>query len=222
MKRLITLIWWLLALLVLRITIAIVLQYRDYFPPDFSNYFLLGRRPYFWGSYSVAFYVHLFAGPLTMLLSLVLANDYIRRRLPEWHRRLGKLQIATILLFLVPSSFRMAMAPMAGVSAGVSFVFLTLAITATTLQGWRSAVAMKFDVHRRWMWRTLALLSSAILLRLFGGTADVMQWEMGWYYDFSSWLSWLIPLTAVETMFYLEQRRMDSPPNAAKHSPASN
>src|SRR5262245_43415901 len=84
--------------LVLRVTLGVVVGYRDYLPPDFDADFLLGREGYFFGAYAWAFYSHLVAGPTTLVVGTILVSTRFRRWAPKWHRRLGKLQVACILL----------------------------------------------------------------------------------------------------------------------------
>lgn len=51
-------------LLILKITLTVVMNYRDYLPPNFESGFLPGRDSYFFGAYQWAFYTHIAAGPL--------------------------------------------------------------------------------------------------------------------------------------------------------------
>jgi hypothetical protein len=96
------------AALVLKVTLSIVLGYRDYFPPNFRADFLLGRESYFFGAYRWAFYAHIVAGPVALLAGLALVSERFRRRWPAWHRALGKLQIALVTLVVAPSGAWMA------------------------------------------------------------------------------------------------------------------
>jgi hypothetical protein len=98
-QRLLTL---LTAVVILRVTAVVVLGYRDYLPPDFNADFLRGREGHFFGPYQVAFYAHLVSGPVSLLLGLLLLSQRFRRRWPRWHRRLGRVQVANVLL-LVPA-----------------------------------------------------------------------------------------------------------------------
>ena len=67
-------------LLVLKMTIGIVLVYRDYLPPDFRSDFLQGREEYFWNGYHWAFYTHIASSPCSLILGLILLSDRFRRR----------------------------------------------------------------------------------------------------------------------------------------------
>jgi hypothetical protein len=182
----------------LKVTLSVVIGYRDYFPPNFQSDFLLGRAAYFWGAYSGAFYAHLVAGPATLVLGTVLISERFRRLAPRWHCRVGRAQVAGILLVLVPSGLWMARYAATGATAGAGLALLAVATAACTILGWRAAVAQKFDLHRRWMWRTYLLLCSAVVIRLVGGLATVLRMEVLWLYPLTVWASWLVPLLLFE------------------------
>ncbi len=186
----------LVGLLIVKVTIGVVLRYRDYFPPNFDAEFLWGRDSYFWGAYAAAFYAHVLTGPLTLLLGLVLMAEPLRMRFPQWHRSLGKVQAALVLLVLAPSG--LAMACWAGATAGIPLAFLALGTAGCVGLGWRAAVRRRFAEHRRWMTRCFALLCSAVVLRVIGGLLRVTGLEGAWSYPLAVWASWLLPLAAVE------------------------
>jgi small-conductance mechanosensitive channel len=200
-------------LLIVKVTLSVVIGYRDYFPPNFNSDFLLGRAAYFWGPYSWAFYAHLISGPATLLLGTILISERFRRFAPRWHRRLGRAQVLGILLVVAPSGLWMARYAATGAVAGAGLASLAIATAACTAMGWRSAVRRRFDVHRCWMWRTYLLLCSAVVIRLIGGLATVLQFDAHWLYPLSAWVSWLVPLLVFETW-----RLMASP---AAHAPAA-
>src|SRR5262245_66680663 len=78
------------SLLILKVTVSVVLGYRDYFPANFRTDFLQGREDYFFGPYGWAFYTHIVSGPITLILGLLLVSEAFRTGFPTWHRRLGK------------------------------------------------------------------------------------------------------------------------------------
>lgn len=186
------------ALLVWKVVFSVAIGYRDYFPPDFESDFLRGRAPYFWGMYGVAFYMHLFAGPVSLILGTVLVSDRIRRIAPLWHRRLGSMQFACVLLLLAPSGLWMSYYAETGAVAASGLGLLAIATATCVMIGWRFARRRSFVDHRRWMWRTFILLCSAIVIRMIGGLATVAQWDAPWLYPFSTWASWLVPLLVFE------------------------
>jgi hypothetical protein len=194
------------ALLILKVTLSVMLGYRDYFPPNFNSDFLHGRQGYFFESYRWAFYVHLVFGPLSLILGLILLSEHIRRRLPKWHRSLGKVQIAIVLCFLVPSGLWMARYAQAGPIAAVGFSMLAIVTGVCTWFGWRAAVKKRFTEHRRWMLRVFLLLCSAIVIRLVGGLAVVSNFGSAWVDSLNAWCSWLMPLAILELVQVIDRR----------------
>jgi hypothetical protein len=188
----------LVAVLIWKVTLSIVLEYRDYVPPNFESDFLRGREAYFWGVYSWAFYLHLISGPPTLILGTVLISERLRRWFLAWHRRLGRLQVALVLLMVAPSGLWMAFYAATGAVAGVGLGLLAVATASSAWFGWRAAVARRLVDHRRWMWRTFVLLCSAVVLRMIGGLATVLELDADWLYPLSTWACWLVPLLVLE------------------------
>lgn len=195
--------------LVLRVTVGVVAGYRDYLPPNFEADFLLGREAYFFGAYRWAFYAHLVAGPLTLVLGTVLVSERSCRSAPQWHRRLGRLQVAVVLLVLAPSGLWMARYAATGAAAGVGLSLLAVATAGSALLGWRMAVARRFEEHRRWMARMYVLLCSAVVIRVIGGAATVLGVDAEWGYPASVWVSWVGPLAIFEAWRLVEMKRQE-------------
>lgn len=185
-------------LLIIRVTISVVLNYRDYIPPNFESDFLLGREPYFWTGYHIAFYFHLASGPVSLILGLILISDTFRLRFPAWHRLLGRIQVACVLFVVVPSGLGMAFHAMTGTVAAVGFASLAIATGVCVAQGWQSAVRRRFADHRRWMLRCFVLLCSAVVIRMIGGLATVTNFDATWLYPASAWACWVLPLLIFE------------------------
>ena len=197
-KRLGQILKLLLCVLIVRVTVAIVVNYRHYFPPNFESEFLLDRESYFFGSYQWAFYTHIFSGPVTLLLGIPLVSDRFRLKLPRWHRILGRIQVVCVLFFVVPSGLWMAFRTESGVIASAGFASLAIATGFAATRGFQSAVHRRFVDHRRWMWRCYLLLCSAVVLRIMGGIVTVMELDTAWSYPFAAWASWLLPLAVFE------------------------
>jgi hypothetical protein len=193
-------------LVIVKVTAAIVMGYRNYLPPNFNSDFLRGREGYFFGSYQWAFYTHIASGPVCLLLGSILVSDRFRLRFPRWHRRLGKVQIASILLLLAPSGLWMAYYAAAGPVAAVGFALLAVLTGTCAALGWRAAAQRRFAVHRRWMWRCFLLLCSAVVLRILGGGAAVGGVQAAWIDPVASWASWTVPLAAFELAIVRKRR----------------
>jgi len=85
------------ALLLIKVSIAIVGNYSLYFPPNFEQGFLEGRAQIFVGLYRLAFYGHIVVGPICMAIGTVQLTPWSRRT-AKLHRGLGRLQLLLILL----------------------------------------------------------------------------------------------------------------------------
>ena len=199
------------ALLVCVVLAGILRNYPRYLPPDFSSDFLVGREASFRGGYRWAFYAHLVAGPVALLLGLALMSATVRRRAPAWHRALGRMQVGVVLLLLVPSGLVMSAFAATGVFAGLGFATLAVATAACAVLGWRAAVQRRFAVHEAWMTRLFILLGSAVVLRLIAGVAALAGYEADWLYPASAWASWLGPLAAHESWRFIRAPRAVQP-----------
>lgn len=186
-------------LLVCVVLAGILRNYPRYLPPDFTTDFLLGRDAYFNSGYQWAFYAHIATGPVTLLLGLALMSAALRRHFPAWHRALGRVQVAVVLLALVPSGLVMSAYAATGVVAGLGFAALSVATAACAGLGWRAAVQCRFATHEAWMTRLFVLLCSAVVLRLIAGLAVLARFDADWLYPVAAWASWLAPLIAHET-----------------------
>jgi hypothetical protein len=194
------------AILIVKVTVSVLAEYRFYCPPDFESDFLRGREAYFWGPYRWAFFTHLISGPVSLVLGAILISEQFRKSAARWHRRLGRIHAACVLLLLTPSGLWMACYAATGAIAATGLGSLAIATAACVVQGWRAALARRFADHQRWMLRTFVLLCSAVVIRISGGLATVAQWDAAWIYPASTWASWLAPLAVFESVRMLEWR----------------
>lgn len=192
---------FLAGLLILKVVGGVVLKYGDYFPPNFASDFLQGRETYFFGSYRWAFYVHTVAGPLSLILGMILISERFRLKFPKWHRSLGRIQAVDVLFLVAPSGLWMAYRAEAGPIAGIGFAALAVLTGTSVAVGVRAAVKRRFAEHRRWMQRCFLLLCSTVVLRMIAGLATVTGVQGTWVEPFAAWGSWLAPLAAYELSF---------------------
>ena len=76
--------------------------------PEFRIGLLTRQGAAFLGAYAWAFYAHLGSGPTSLMLGTILVSDRLRRASPIWHRWLGRVQVACVLLVVAPSGLWMA------------------------------------------------------------------------------------------------------------------
>jgi hypothetical protein len=211
---------WLAVVLILRVLAAILANYPDYFPPDFDSLFLQGREATFTGTYRLAFYVHIFSGPVVLFNGLILLSERVRRRYGGLHRGLGRVQVSVLLMFVLPSGAVMARHAFGGWPAGLSFLLLSVATAGCAVVGVVHARRRRFDRHRRWMLRSYVLICSAVALRLISGAAglvDVPSREAA--YVVAAWASWVVPLAIFEVVERLSARGAVRVPAAPRVEP---
>jgi uncharacterized membrane protein len=196
-------------LLIVKVTLGIVWNYKYYFPANFESDFLRGREDHFHGFYRAAFYIHLISTPPAILACLILLSNTIRRARPRLHRTLGRIVVFVILLGVVPSGAWMAWRADGGMIAFAGFIGLACALGLAAWLGGQRAMQKDFAAHRRWMTRSFLLLTSAVWLRLIAGAATVLEFDSLWLYPASAWLSWIAPLAVFEAVsrFSLSIRR---------------
>lgn len=190
----------LVGLLIVKILISIALSLPEYIPPNFDSNFLLGRDGYFWNGYHWAFYSHLVTGPCSLIFGMILLNQPFLKRFPKWHRFLGCIQGVNILCGVVPTGLWMAWYAAGGPIATAGFVCLAFLTGFTMIQGWRTAVRRRFELHRCWMQRCFLLLCSTVIVRVNGGIGDFFEINAPWFYIQIAWTSWLIPLLVFEVI----------------------
>jgi uncharacterized membrane protein len=209
-----TVLRWLAVVLILRVLVTILANYPDYFPPNFDSLFLQGRETTFTGVYEVAFYVHIFSGPVVLFNGLILLSESVRRRRGGLHRVLGRIQVVVLLVFVLPSSVVMSRHAFGGWPAGLSFLVLSVATAGCAIVGVVHARRRRFDRHRRWMLRCYVLICSAVALRLMSGAAGVVGVPSPeGAYIVAAWCSWLLPLAAYELLDRLPAYRPSRRPD---------
>ncbi len=216
--RLVRILVWCIVLLLVKVFVSIVWEYRRYFPADFESNFLSGRRYSFTGSYWYAFYIHIVSSPVALILAAFLTVSGGRPRWLRRHRWAGRLQFFLVLLVVVPSGMVMARDAYAGPISALGFVALNVATAGCLVLAVVRARSRKFVAHQRWATRTFILLASPLLLRIFAGVAIVTGIESERTYQLNSWISWLIPLLIYETCFSKSKR----PQYSSRSVPAMN
>ena len=185
-------------LIIVKVTVSIVANYTNYLPPHFDSDFLRGRQDYFFGTYQWVFYLHIFSGPLVLIMGLVLMSSKFRNQFPAWHQRIGKIQLSSVIFLVAPTGLWMSCYTANGIFAGIGFATLALLTGLTAIWGWRTAAQRNFIDHQGWMWRCYLLLCSAVILRLIGGAGTWIGVETPGFDPFAGWVSWITPLVVYE------------------------
>lgn len=198
--------------ILIRCLVGILLEYRWYFPVDFSqSSFFLGRQAIFSGWYPVAFYIHIVASPIALLLSTWLMFSGQRSGNMRWHRYAGRTLGVVVLLGVLPSGMVMATRAIGGPVSTWGLVALATATGLTVVMAAVRARQHLYVPHRRWATRCCLLLLSPLLLRMVIGLNTVVGFDYLTVYRCSVWLSWLVPLLVYELRVSSQEAQLPSP-----------
>lgn len=184
--------------LLAKVLVSIVLEYVNYFPPNFDAVFLIGRKETFQGIYPPAFYVHILASPIALVVAAYLMLSGRWRTHGPWHRRLGKFQLGLVVGLVVPSGLVMAFWSFSGAWAGWGFGCQAVATGLTMIVAARYAMQRKFAQHQVWATYCFILLVAPLLFRIVAGLLIVTDTETLAAYRINAWLSWIVPLAIYE------------------------
>lgn len=187
-----------LCALAAKVLVSIVKEYPSYFPADFNSAFLTGREAFFHSWYRAAFYCHIIAGPITVLLAGFLFFSGQRLKWRKTHRTAGKIQVALILAVIMPTGLAMSLRAYTGHIAGMGFAMQSAAVGACAWMTMSTARQGRIAAHRQWATRCNLILVSPLILRVFSGWMIVTQFESVRTYQASAWLAWIIPLMVYE------------------------
>lgn len=125
------------------------------------------------------------------------------RRRRTLHRWLGR-TYATACIIGGAGGFVMAFGTTAGPVATAGFGLLAPIWVFTTVQGWLTARARRFDEHRAWMIRSFALTFAAVTLRIYLPIGQMAGMPFETIYPLTAWISWIPNLAIAE--LYLRRR----------------
>lgn len=200
MTRALFLLYWSGALVVALATLRIAVLPLDVVMQHMAHYRTLAP---------VGLWTHLVFGSIALALAPFQTWAGLRARRPAVHRLLGRVYVASVAIGAV-GSLLLLPAFAGSAFAATGFAVLAVLWLASTAMGLAHARARRFDLHRRWMLRSVALTLTAVTLRLIMAPLLATGWSVVETYEITAWLSWLVNLTVVETML----RRSGRPASA--------
>lgn len=181
------------------IWLGILQRYVFYFPARFDVGFLSDKADRFYSTlYGLGFYVHVVSSPIALLVGFPLLFQAVVQRMPRVHRALGRVYVGLVLAMVVPGGLIMALGTTWGWNVTLCFVLLAIVTWVCTFQAVREARARRFQSHKVWVHRSYALMCSAIVLRVLGIAIHTLGGTELISYNVYAWLSWLLPLFALE------------------------
>jgi hypothetical protein len=113
----------------------------------------------------LALQAHVLAAAIALPGCLLLLSTAVLRRVPRFHRWLGRITGVLMLLVLVPSGAYLALFAKGGLASTVGFLLSGAIVAVGTVAAVRTARARRFVEHRRWTQHVLAQLSVAVTSR---------------------------------------------------------
>lgn len=150
--------------------------------------------------------VHVAGAATALLIGPFQFLPWIRRRLPALHRTLGRVYVIGCLAGGA-GGLVMAFGSTAGPIATVGFASLAVCWIWANVQGWRLAVARRFDDHRAWMLRSFAMTFGAVTLRIYIVVLPMLGMAPLDAYRASSFLAWIPNLILVELWMRRDRAR---------------
>jgi hypothetical protein len=158
------------------------------------------QRVYHIDYWRISFYAHVFTSIFVLPAGFTQFNKAFFRK--RYHRWLGMVYVATVLLIGAPTGFMMALHANGGLGAKASFVLLSLLWFTTTLLALIQVKKKNFEDHGEWMVYSYALALSAITFRLLALAFDLLKVEARpqEVYVAIAWLSWVPNLVIAEIL----------------------
>ena len=141
--------------------------------------------------------VHVAGAATALLIGPAQFLPGLRARRRALHRWMGRAYVAGCLVGGV-GGLVMAFGSTAGPVATAGFGGLGAIWIIATIQGWRLAMARRFDEHRAWMIRSFALTFAAVTLRLYLPLIPLADVPFVDGYRAVSFLCWVPNLLAAE------------------------
>ena len=199
---------------ILQIILAILGTFIGLYPIVYffqSNFGLLGNKnstllaSMLWSS---AFYLHITAGGLALLVGWVQFSQRIRVSAPVIHRNLGKLYLLFAFCSSVSSAY-LAMHAEGGVIAAMGFLCLAIIWFTSTFMGYTSILKGRVIEHQRFMVYSYAACFAAVTLRIWLPLLIITYGDFIKAYVLVAWLCWLPNMFVA----YLLTRNIDKSEN---------
>ena len=117
--------------------------------------------------WNTAFHMHFIGGAVALSIGWIQFSGKFRAKFMQWHRRIGKLYIISILLFGATSGLYLAIYANEGFPTGLGFGSLAVLWFTTTIVALLRIRSGDIKGHQKWMIRSYALTYAAVMLRLW-------------------------------------------------------
>ncbi|MFW0716304.1 DUF2306 domain-containing protein [Pedobacter sp. N23S346] len=150
-------------------------------------------------TYLLVFYVHVYSAIFVLLAGFTQFNAKILTKYPRIHRALGYLYVSFVLIFAAPSGIYIGWFANGGLIAKTSFIILGILWLWFTVNATKLIIERKIKAHKNMMYRSFALATSAITLRLWKVILVYLFHPAPMdLYQVIAWLGWIPNLLIAE------------------------
>lgn len=162
-----------------------------------------------------ALYVHVPSALFSLPACLVLLMRRMRTRWPRFHRWLGRVTGALVLLAVVPSGMYLACFAQGGLLSTIGFWLTGLITFVAMIKSITSARARDMRAHRRFSIHVVAQLSVAVFSRFLLLAAELSEHYADWTYAAALWLPVVVCALVAERV--AAPRRLISSTKGSRH-----
>lgn len=175
------------------------------FSRDFS--FIEERSLLFKSSfYNTSFYVHIFAGSVCIITSLIQFSRYILKKTKAIHRWSGKLYVFVVLFLGAPTGLYMSFFAKGSFWERALFMFMAAWWFITTLYGLTTIHKKNVLAHKIWMMRSYSMAMTAVTFRVYHILFYLLDWNHLENYELSLWISVIGNMLIAEWIIYRQSR----------------
>ncbi|KIA91326.1 membrane protein [Pedobacter kyungheensis] len=150
-------------------------------------------------AYLPVFYIHVYSAIFVLLAGFTQFNPKILAKYPKIHRLLGYLYAGVVLILAAPSGIFIGCFANGGLMAKTSFVILGVLWFWFTFKAVQLILNRKIKAHKKMMYRSFALVTSAITLRLWKVILVYLFHPAPMdVYQIIAWLGWIPNLLLAE------------------------
>lgn len=151
----------------------------------------------------IAFFVHVYTSLWVLLAGFTQFSASLRSKYPKFHRIVGYIYAADVLLITGPAGLLMGFYANGGITSRVAFVMLAIAWIFCTAMAVVKARSGDYDAHRDYMIRSYALTLSALTLRAWKwGINNSFELPPMDVYRTVAWLGWVPNLLFAEFLIW--------------------
>jgi len=149
----------------------------------------------------VAFYCHVFASAIALLLGPFQFSSRLRTKYLKLHRLAGRIYLSVGVLLGGLAGLYVAQFAFGGIVSIVGFSVLAITWLVTGAIALYSIGKKDVVAHRKWMIRNFSLTFAAVTLRIYLGLSVAIGIEFEEFYPLVAWLCWVPNILIADWVF---------------------